>query len=581
MLDLPELNDVVCLQLTRHDLAQCARVNKKWHAVVLWYLWRDLSCLNNSSDAQRQAFMTLLCEDYLHERQVAGESLQARAPTISTLTKYIPWIQILPDPENLFRSLNNTRRPWELLTGDDEGPTERMLQFHLFDRCRSAKLSHFCLRYDHHKLDDLDRAILESVLSRVRHLSVQATYHYEIGELDKLHYLLDKCSTALEKLTFDIDNHYVDNMIRKMIRDKYLKIQGSQGSNDGDYSDGVGPKEWPSLKELVLGVRYGLHPPQPSKFWSWIFKRCGQVEHLAVSKMNDQRGSEAVITEAALAHMPNLVHITLGHDLDDDFTFFRDNQVATLLGGSRKGWKTVRLQNASSFESLSMEVLGKHSTTLEVFRTDVPDMYSRNSSLIRVLKSCPILHTFADSEHKAYFRHPNALIEFIDQDPETGLLRDWACEPSLKVLKIRIPNIPRPDITGEMGFRNIRETYPGEGRELQGLLYDRLARLTNLETLWLGNGPCLRRSRYSMEKQKCCLEMSLESGLYKLTGLKKLKELNITAMELRVGVKEVQWMVEHWPRLQIIYGLAENNHAGEKAAEWLKKNFPGIRLMRL
>ncbi|KAF9362536.1 hypothetical protein BGX34_005985, partial [Mortierella sp. NVP85] len=546
MLDLPELNDVVCLQLTRHDLAQCARVNKKWHTVVLPYLWRDLSCLNDSSDAQRQAFVTVLCEDYLHERQGAGESLQARVPTVSTLTKYIPWIQILPDPENLFRSLNNLRWPWELMTGDDEEPTRRMLRFHLFDRCRSAKLSHFCLRYDHHhKLDDLDQAILESVLFRVRHLSVQVIYHYETGELDKLHYLLDKCSTALEKLTFDIDNDYVDNMLRKVIRDKYLKIQGNQDPNDGDYSDGVGPKEWSSLKELVLGVRYGLHSPHPSKFWSWIFKRCGQVEHLEVTKMNDQRGSEAVIAEAALTHMPNLVHLTLGHDPEDGFTFLRDNQVATLLGGSRKGWKTVRLQNNTSFESLSMVVLEKHSTTLEVFTTDVPDMHLGFSSLIRVLRFCPILHTFADSEHKPHFRYPNALNEFIDQDPETGLLRAWACEPSLKVLNIRIPDVPRPDITG-----NVRETYPGQGRELQGLAYDRFARLTNLEILWLGNGLYPRRSGYSMRKQGCCLEMSLESGLHKLSGLKKLKELNIAAMEVRVGVKEVQWMVEHWPRLQ-------------------------------
>jgi hypothetical protein len=75
--------------------------------------------------------------------------------------------------------------------------------------------------------------------------------------------------------------------------------------------------------------------------------------------------------------------------------------------------------------------------------------------------------------------------------------------------------------------------------------------------------------------------MSLESGLHKLSGLNKLRELNIAAMEVRVGVKEVQWMVEHWPRLQIIYGLAENNHDGEKAAQWLRKHCPRIQLLRL
>jgi len=455
MLDLPELNNIICLQLTRHDLSQCARVNKKWNTVVLPYLWQYLTSLHNSSDAQRQAFMTLLCEDYLHERQGAGELLQARPPSI--LTKYIPWIQILPDLRSLFRP------PRELLTGDGEEPTEAVLRFHLLDRCRSAKLSHFCLRYDYcHNLGDFDQAFLESVLSRVRHLSVQATYHYEIGELDKLQYLLDKCSTALEKLTFDIDNHYVDNMIRKMIHDRFLKLQGSQDPNKGGDSNEIEPKEWSSLKELVLGERHGLHSPQRSKFWSWIFKRCGQVEHLEVSNVNDRYGSGEAIAKAALDHMPNLVHLTLGHDLDLDessTSVFNDHQVATLLEGSRKGWRTVRLKSTSSFESYSMEVLKKHSTTLDVFKNEANEIHATISSehLLWVLKSCPILRTFTDGERRYYRRYFYLPGNLIDQDPETGLLRAWACEPSLKVLKIRIPDVPRPDITEEMGFRNVRE----------------------------------------------------------------------------------------------------------------------------
>ena len=42
--------------------------------------------------------------------------------------------------------------------------------------------------------------------------------------------------------------------------------------------------------------------------------------------------------------------------------------------------------------------------------------------------------------------------------------------------------IPRPDVKEDEAEK---ETYPGQGREMQGRVYDRLARLTNLETLWL------------------------------------------------------------------------------------------------
>jgi len=72
--------------------------------------------------------------------------------------------------------------------------------------------------------------------------------------------------------------------------------------------------------------------------------------------------------------------------------------------------------------------------------------------------------------------------------------------------------IPRPDVKEDEAEK---ETYPGQGREMQGRVYDRLARLTNLETLWLQGD-----ARYN----RChgCLEMSLESG-HRLKGLRKLK----------------------------------------------------------
>lgn len=48
------------------------------------------------------------------------------------------------------------------------------------------------------------------------------------------------------------------------------------------------------------------------------------------------------------------------------------------------------------------------------------------------------------------------------------------------------------------------------------------------------------------------LEMPLESGLYKLSGLSRMRELDVTSMHMEIDAKEVQWMAEHWPRLRAL-----------------------------
>lgn len=73
-----------------------------------------------------------------------------------------------------------------------------------------------------------------------------------------------------------------------------------------------------------------------------------------------------------------------------------------------------------------------------------------------------------------------------------------------------------------------------------------------------------------------CLEMSLESGLGTLKDLKELRELNMYGMRTRIGVPEVQWMVEHWPKLQRVYDLRGGEGNDEGAEQWLRENCPWI-----
>jgi hypothetical protein len=111
---------------------------------------------------------------------------------------------------------------------------------------------------------------------------------------------------------------------------------------------------------------------------------------------------------------------------------------------------------------------------------------------------------------------------------------------------------------------------PDPGFDLNGRLYDRLARLTHLETLHLGDK--------DPDDDLLDLEMSLESGLHKLAGLRSLKELSVGSSSTKVNVKEVRWMAKHWPKLRVIKGLHEDGDSWE-AVEWLRKHHPQIEVL--
>jgi len=67
MLDIPVLGDMICWELGRSDLAECARVNKKWHTVAISHLWRDLSWINQEH-VLSTAFLKMIQEDYRAEQ---------------------------------------------------------------------------------------------------------------------------------------------------------------------------------------------------------------------------------------------------------------------------------------------------------------------------------------------------------------------------------------------------------------------------------------------------------------------------------------------------------------------------------
>ncbi|KAG0010911.1 hypothetical protein BGZ81_002490, partial [Podila clonocystis] len=241
-------------------------------------------------------------------------------------------------------------------------------------------------------------------------------------------------------------------------------------------------------------------------------------------------------------------------------------------------------------DRVSCEALAKHCATLEELEVKSILAFS-SKTLHRIMSSSPRLKALItiDDMWRLQCRIPFLEAkDFIDVLPLSDNLNPWLSERSLKVLKTKITCIPRPDVSkvldGGQRFVYLTEAYAGEGRHLQGRVYERLARFTNLEELCLGHDTRANIFPESLydggdgeDYQYECLEMTVESGLDQLKDLKNLRVLDVQRMEQRIGLKEVQWMTLHWPRLREIRGLCDDgDNLG--AAEWLWKHFPVIKV---
>ncbi|KAK3811054.1 MAG: hypothetical protein J3Q66DRAFT_372740 [Benniella sp.] len=534
MLGLPELDILVCQQLSTHDLSRCARVNKKWHSIVIPHLWRDLTGLERLN-GQSQYFLRMVQEDYLAvqqsrapQKEEHGVERPTEAP-LSALSKYGHWIQLLPNLNKLQSVLH------EFGSGQGKDPTDWRLPLHLLTRCSPDVQVGFFSYSFHVNLDRADmRQLLDFTLPRLRHLHIEVRASLAHTKVLELMALLDRCGATLCKLGLD------------------FFICGRSGTDAIEEPTENDQKSWASLEELSLYQWYEYGRIDIKTFWPWLFKRCGQVESLELRKF---RGSPEVLTQAMVTHMPNLDQCTLG--TGQQSRRIPDVVIAKLLSGSCNGWKRVKLGAAAVFEEMATNALEKHYPTLEALELTGSCMLSDNE-VVQVLCSCANLQYFT---YLDVFGGLEAEA-FIDLDPGSGLLKPWKCETTLKELRMRVTGTARPGWMDESD----EDPFPDEGRAIHGLLFARLARLTNLETLWLGDGVF-----------EGYLDMSLGSGLSKLSGLRSLKELSVRGLVTNVGVKEVQWMVENWPRLCVISGLDDYGHTKE-VVEWLAKNHPKIML---
>lgn len=316
-------------------------------------------------------------------------------------------------------------------------------------------------------------------------------------------------------------------------------------------------KEYPRLKDLELEMVKSMN--------QW------QMERIRTSNHSSER---------------DLVCLEIIHG--------QPSEITQILRETPEGLTSITLtQYPLSFGNVSFDKIGgttrsvflKHAPTLEHFFARACAI--ENKVLQELLCFSPRLLSLEVIEEDLGM---NIVFEEAELDAADAVRSPWVCE-KLEVFECKISGVPRPDVTRNFFYfeqsHDPRPTIPPhpqgpaiipgspkeivqrESRILQRKILAQLSRLTHLRVLTLGS----ERPDYDTYElyqlvvhgigtmivgktaQYNCLELSLESGLDELGGLKELEELNVGQMGHRIGLAEVQWMVAHWPKLKSIVGL--------------------------
>lgn len=146
-----------------------------------------------------------------------------------------------------------------------------------------------------------------------------------------------------------------------------------------------------------------------------------------------------------------------------------------------------------------------------------------SDNIFELLESCPVLEDFAAATVNM-----------------TGILKrntDWACH-KLKRLSLAIvfDGIPT----------SYQTTATATTREAQKTVYTQLARLQDLKTFKCNN--------HAPPANTFELQLNLSYGLDHLsTWGESIESLECLNIQQRMTLEDIQWMLDHWPRLKNVY----------------------------
>ncbi|KAK3844369.1 MAG: hypothetical protein J3R72DRAFT_438738 [Linnemannia gamsii] len=600
-------------------------VNKTWRALFAPLVWHQVN--SGVFHIYRGSFSRLVIKDYRLAPQDHQRCNHNRRQ-LSVLSRHSPRIRILtvnprdlvpPMPEGFFRrtlstawrrTLSTVSRRISSTSSSSAAtvtnaiaalfspPTEIQLLSHLVRQC--VNLQRLELVYRISTLEELrgyQELISSGLAGTITDLDITL---YLCGlRLSISPTLLPQDLTVLQRLRISLETYCSreQNSEDRRLQDKST-LDGAQEAEDEE--------PLPSLRELDVSFSFRdyTYPQLSHQF----LRRCPNLKRLVIASLNgewlhalracdnlkslevqDVKSVVLPLTAVLKTDLPNLDTITLPYG----YLPIDDENVAIMLSACRKGWRSVDIYGVCS---LAVDALIEHCcSTLETLRLVLTPHLTSNQ-MQRILSNCSRLKSFVTLieggplQWEERIEETHILAEdFIDADPSSGSLKPWACEATLQVFRAKISGIPRPDITctfygyplfGRTDNLVLQEAYQGQSQDIQGRVYERLARLTRLQRLDLGYedrtvsryiyiifGPVSRHHSEDPLQQYNCLEMSLRSGLWRLDGLKEMRVLGVERMTTMIGDEEELWMKEHWPKLESVTREFDYEERMKKALE--------------
>ncbi|KAF9111365.1 hypothetical protein BGX27_005034 [Mortierella sp. AM989] len=424
--------------------------------------------------------------------------------------------------------------------------------------------------------------------SRLKKLELSNLFEFR-ARFNWIEYLLSHCMPDLEELSLSNNSmSYVDfdDEPETMgdVEDEGDVILGGNSMQSAEQNiRGVGSasilaqvrtpyfenegQEW-KLRRLEIGCEQDGSLPLA---WLSLLRRCSRLQEIDIDILADDTMEQIAL--ALSRYCPEISDITV-HCMTGIPQ--KDSQIADLILSSRS-LKRLSMSYSKVFGPLSVAAVTMHSATLSMLDLDGCDGIT-SEGIQAVMTSCVNLKSFSAM--------PSPVTTLVCLNAREMLSTQWVCL-RLKILRLAIAGIPRPDLQENQDLS--KPLYEGTVAEfeLQKAVYKQLAKLTKLQELCLGRD--IESGRVllgddgllhltGLERQRGCLDFSLESGLSLLYGLNELRELSIGTLITRIGLPEVQWMSKQWPKLEKITGLISQEDTIPEHVKWLINNRRDITL---
>ncbi|KAG0288629.1 hypothetical protein BGZ96_007588 [Linnemannia gamsii] len=574
---LPELRPNLAIYLHPHDLLQMTLVSKLWHSAWTPFLYSHISI---QAPAQSLAFLTPATKSALLRYRHHVRAFRTRSTREEIIQLFLNTLVLLPKQLRAMVDLGDLpdMRLTELyLTGEKYQKKGNECILKILEACgptlRRLRLDVTTIANNQHLyLPPLIRIICNT-MTQLQHLCLFESLIVQIPPLD-MRIFLETCPSSLVTLTLG----WFHFPLQSKEKDEKTK----------DPSAVVGVKPHPNLKVFSLGAGYSrsftpIDPEVSSAIFVGFLRSCSP--DVKVYGLNLSRSWEFIqpgVTEA-IANLTGIKPryfevpaVQLSPEVDQSMA----NEISSL-------WRNHHQADLGSYSTprevlRSIQIKGCPLTSPTTFNTII-------KSSQHGLQNLTIYHgkRITSQDVQTILHHGTALrfFTFIHSLPlldcRVMLQSTWSCT-LLTQLDIQITGIPRPDVLYNWRGDKILSDKAAaagittdsraicssidESRRLQRQIYSRLATLVNLESLQLGYScpevrralvtlPNGKRGYFDKGQQLNCLEMSLDSGLDILAGMKSMRVIYVHSMEHRIGIPELKWFERELPNFQALSGI--------------------------